>query len=205
MPLPAQSRAAVSSATPAPVSTAGEAFYRALRPGPAAMLTRQPKSLAAAFAESTAVVVAEVTAVTEGRLIGDMQTAVVDLDVIRVLHGDLQPGLPDTRVEFGVSFLPEPIAPLVGRMHADVPRGPAVWLLKWQGRPAPDRKPGAPRRDPTADLGLYNIVHYNCAILVDGPDRHVVSAIAQDGDPFGAQAEAESYPDLDTLIRQRTP
>jgi hypothetical protein len=186
--------------TPVPVSTAGTSFYQALRPGPAALLTRQPETLAEAYAEATAVVVAEVTAVNPGRLIGDMNTAVVSLHVIRVLHGDLRPELPETRVEFGVSFRPDPIAPLAGRMHADVPRGSAIWLLKWQGARSPDRKPGVPEVDPTADRSLYRITHYNVAVLVDGPDRHVFSAIAQTGTPTGARAEAESYPTINDLI-----
>jgi hypothetical protein len=177
---------------PAPVSTTGADFYQALRPGPAALLTRQPKTLAAAFDEATAVVEAEVTAVNPGRLIGDMHTVTVGLDVARVLHGELRPGLPDTRVEFGVSFQPGPVTPLANRMHADVPRGPTVWLIRWQGA----RSPGYP-----ADLGLYTIVHYNCAVLADGPDGHVFSAIAQEGTPAGCRAEAEGYATLTDLAR----
>ena len=57
----------VPSAVPAsPVAEAGAFFYEALRPGPAALLVRQPATRAEAYAEATAVVVAEVTAVTAG-------------------------------------------------------------------------------------------------------------------------------------------
>lgn len=54
-------------------------------------------------------------------------------------------------------------------MRASLPEGLAVWFLRWQGEPAPSRKPGVPSVDPVADLTRYITVHPTI-VFAAGPD-----------------------------------
>ncbi len=175
----------------------GMRFFEQIRPGPAMLLKRQPATLAEAYAESTAVVEADVTGVRAGRRAGDMSSVIVTLAPVRVLRGALRPALP-VEVEFGPLYDPADVDRVAGRMDSFPPeRG--IWLLRRQGEPAKDRKPGAPRVDPAQDLSLYRTVHPNCGILVPGPE-HVEAPSAQDDTSgHGAQAEAERFATLAEL------
>ena len=202
---PAVSAQASAVSSYAPASARDLRFYSPLCPcGPAIELTRQPVSLAAAYEEATATVLAQVVDVRPGRSIADLQFIVVELQTTEVLQGALRPELRGkVLVEFPAAVLPDSTAPMVEQMLADIPKGQAVWLLRWEGELAPHRKPGV-GMDPTADPTLYVTVHPNAGVFVQGPNR-VISATAQSlqGAPpetvTGAQAEAEKFAALADL------
>ena len=196
----AQASAVVSNA---PASVRDLRFYSHLRAdGPAVELVRQPASLAAAYEEATATIVAQVTDVRTGRTILDLQHIVVELRTTEVLQGALRPELSGkVLVEFPAAFLPDSTAPMVKQMLADIPKGQAVWLLRWEGEPPAVRKPGS-GKDPTVDPTKHRTVHPNVGVFVQGPKR-VISATAQlseHGTPAtDAQAEAEKLASLAEL------
>ena len=202
---PAVSGQASAFSSYAPASARDLRFYSPLRPGGAAVdLVRQPASLAAAYDEATATILAQVADVRPGRTIKDLQFIVVELQTTEVLQGALRPELRGkVLVEFPVAFLPDSTAPMVKQMLADIPKGQAVWLLRWEGEPPPTSKPGA-GKDPTVDPANYHTVHPNAGVFVQGPNR-VISATAQpseDGTPntaTDAQAEAEKFASLADL------
>ncbi|GAA4966547.1 hypothetical protein [Actinoplanes utahensis] len=177
----------------------GAAFFTALRPGPAADLKEQPRTLAAAYAASTAVVEADVVGVRPGEAYGEpaMGDILVDLRPARVLRGALRPELPTVTVEFFHYGHVQPDA-AVRTMRKDLPaRG--VWLLRWQGQPSEHRKPGAQPLSPAEDVTLYRTVHPNCGVFVQGAS-HVEAPSSQDtGRPRDAQAEAERFATLPEL------
>lgn len=174
-------------------------FFEPLRPGESAILKRQPASLQDAYQEATATVLAQVADVRHGRLLKDLQWIDVELDVVEVLGGALQPELDRVVVEFPGAFLPDSNDPMVEKMRSSVPKGASVWLLRWEGAPPPATKPGA-GKDTSIDRARYVIVHPNCGVFVQ--DRAgVVAATAQnDGFPSeGAQAEGERFARLSDL------
>ncbi|MEU7610204.1 hypothetical protein [Micromonospora sp. NPDC049204] len=185
-------------------------FYKAVRLGDGAVLRPQPVSLEAALDESTATVLATPIGVRAGRLIHDLQFVDVELRIAEVLHGALRPELKGVvQVEFPVAFLPAPVQPAVDQMSSHLPKNPAVWLLRWDGKPPATRKPGVPAEDPTVDKTKYKLVHTNCGVFTQG-EKGVVAATAQSGEGHeptsGAQSEAQSLPklsDLVTLVRKK--
>jgi hypothetical protein len=190
----------------APASARDLRFYSRLRPGPAALVVHPPASLAAAYDDATATILAQVVDVRPGRSIADLNFIVVELQTREVLQGALRTELRGkVLVEFPAAFLPDSTAPMVEQMLADIPKGQAVWLLRWEGEPPPVRKPGAGKgMDPSVDPTLYVTVHPNAGVFVQGASR-VISATAQlwgDGTPgtaTGAQAEAEEFAALADL------
>ncbi|MFG1913463.1 hypothetical protein [Micromonospora sp. NPDC048898] len=166
------------------------------------ILKRQPPTLAAAYDEATATVLAEVKGVRKGRVLKDLQWVAVELRVIEVLSGNLRPELgKKVDVEFPVEFLPEPVDPVVDAMRSTLPKGPAVWLLQWEGSLATPTKPGAPS-NPSVDLSMYVTVHPNTGVFIQGP-QGVVAATAQekhDGlSARGAEAEGQRFATVNEL------
>jgi hypothetical protein len=202
---PTVSAQASAVSSNAPASARDFSFYSPLRPGGAAVeLARQPASLAAAYDEATATILAQVTDVRPGRTIKDLQFIVVELQTTEVLQGALRPELGGkVLVQFPAAFLPASTAPMVKQMLADIPKGQAVWLLRWEGEPPRAIKPGA-GKDEAVDPTMYVTVHPNAGVFVQGPNR-VISATTQSsegGTPntaTGAQAEAEKLASLADL------
>ncbi|GAA1634033.1 hypothetical protein GCM10009828_072290 [Actinoplanes couchii] len=160
-------------------------------------LKAPPASLKAAYAETTAVIEADVTGVRTGREIGGMSSVIVTLAPVRVLRGELRPALP-VGVEFGPHFEPAAVERIAAEMNAS-PAGRGVWLLRWQGEPPPARKPGTPKIDTTADVRLYRTVHPQCGVFVQGAG-HVDAATARDdGERTGARVEGERFATLAEL------
>ena len=102
-----------------------------------------------------------------------------------------------------MAFLPDPVEPTVAGMRSQLPGDRVVWLLRWEGEPPVERKPGAPELDATRDLSLYMIVHPNCGVFARG-EKSVVAVTAQSsresGPPMGAQAEGERFLKLSDLV-----
>ncbi|HWS31843.1 MAG TPA: hypothetical protein VN408_03765 [Actinoplanes sp.] len=182
--------------TPAAVA-AGTGFFDPLRPGPAMDLKAPPATLKDAYTQTTVVVEADVTGVRVGREIGDMSSVIVTLAPVRVLRGALRPALP-VEVEFGPVFEPDDVARVATTMDAARP-GRGVWLLRWQGEPAPHRKPGVTATDPTADLRLYRTVHLQCGVFVQGPEHVEAPSARDDGERAGPRIEAERFATLAEL------
>jgi hypothetical protein len=182
---PTVSAQASAVSSNAPASARDFSFYSPLRPGGAAVeLARQPASLAAAYDEATATILAQVTDVRPGRTIKDLQFIVVELQTTEVLQGALRPELGGkVLVQFPAAFLPASTAPMVKQMLADIP--------------------GA-GKDEAVDPTMYVTVHPNAGVFVQGPNR-VISATTQSsegGTPntaTGAQAEAEKLASLADL------
>lgn len=177
-------------------------FFGPIRPGEGVVLVREPASLDAALEHATATVMATVSGVEAGRTIHDLQFIEVELTVTEVLHGALRPELKGVvRVEFVGAFLPEPVAAKVDKMRAALAPDPAVWLLRWQGEPSPNRKPGVPAEDPTADKTLYRVVHPNSGVFAQGEKGVVVatSHTEEESSPRGAQLEGEKFRKLSDL------
>lgn len=187
-------------ASSAPVSfgpVLGSRFFAPIRPGPAMDLKMQPPTLDQAYAEASAVVEADVVGVRAGREIGGMSSVIVTLAPARVLRGALRPDI-GVDVEFGPIFDPADVRRIAGTMDS-FPPARGVWLLRWQGEPSRQRKPGAPRISSGQDPALYRTVHPNCGVFVQGPE-HVEAPSAQDDTSgHGAQAEAERFTTLAEL------
>ncbi|WP_328475844.1 hypothetical protein OHA21_20390 [Actinoplanes sp. NBC_00393] len=195
------------AAQPAPVveqaaKHSGTGFYDALRPAESALLVPQPESLAAAYGQATATIEAEVIGVRPGRPIHDLQQIVVELKPTQVLRGALRPELKGrVEVEFPVAFVPEPIAPIVEKMKADMPEGRGVWLLRWQGAPPPAAKPRAVKSS-ALDPAFYSVVHPNCGVFVENEGGVESVAAQHEGgeEPIAAQAEGQRFGKLKDLV-----
>jgi hypothetical protein len=181
------------------VASADLSFFEPLRPSESAILKRQPPSLKDAYREATATVLAQVADVRPGRLLKDLQWIDVELDVVEVLEGALQPELDRVVVEFPGAFLPDSNDPMVEKMRSHLPKGASVWLLRWEAAPPPASKPGAPRST-SIDPTRYVIVHPNCGVFVQTPAGAVAATAQNDGLPSeGAQAEGERFARLSDL------
>jgi hypothetical protein len=178
-------------------------FFKPLQPRANWSVPVPPETLDDAFHEATATVLAKVTGVQPGRTVGGdpaLQFIEVDLEVAQVLRGQLRPELKGSvRVEFPGAFRPDPIAPAVDAMRANMPAKLGVWLLRWEGEESSARKPGAPRNSSTSDKNLYVVVHPDCGIFVETEDG-VVSASGPSRPGAAAQSEAESYRTLGDLV-----
>jgi hypothetical protein len=197
-PSPA-SRNNTSTTAQTNVASTDLSFFEPLRPPESALLKRQPPSLRNAYQEATATVLAQVADVRPGRLLHDLQWIDVELDVVDVLEGALQPELGIVVVEFPGAFLPDSDDRAVEKMRSDLPKGASVWLLRWEGAPPPAPKPGAPKST-SIDPTRYVIVHPNCGVFVETP-AGVVAATAQNDGLLseGAQAEGERFARLSDL------
>lgn len=142
-------------------------FYRQFR-WEAVLFARPPKDLRTAVEESTAVVLAQIVDVRYTRPIGEppIEMSAFVLRPVEVISGRLRPELAGV-VEVEFFGLPTDPAGLA-KMRARLPGGLAVWFLRWQGEPAPSRKPGAPTVDPAADFTRYSTVH-PAMVFAQGP------------------------------------
>jgi hypothetical protein len=182
-------------------------FYRQFRWGDAIELARPPKDFRTAVELSTAVVLAHIVDVRYTRRIGEppIEMSAFVLRPVEVISGRLRPELGGV-VEVEFFGLPTDPAGLAA-MRARLPMGPAVWFLRWQGEPAPSRKPGAPLVDPAAELTRYSTVHPTM-VFVPGPDG-VNSAFFLNQPSYtgrGAPREALRFSRLSELVadlRQR--
>ncbi len=177
-------------------------FYAPLRPARAAAPERPPATLEAALTEATATVVARVAGVRPGRTIGEppLRFIEVELTVIEVVRGALRPELGGVvRVEFTGASGAEPVGTTVAAMRSQLPANPAVWLLSWQGEPPANRKPGAGADDPTADTGLYRVVHPACGVFAQG-EGSVVAVTAPAESAATAQRQGERFRTLGELV-----
>jgi hypothetical protein len=117
------------------------AFYESLRLE-GALLAPPPADVPAATEASTAVVVAQIKDVATERVIGDLQTTGIHLRVVEVLSGELRPELGGKVIVEHPLGDPKVAEQQVNALRATLPKGEAVWFLRWQGDKAPVTKPG---------------------------------------------------------------
>jgi len=159
-------------------------FYRQFR-WDAVSLARPPEDLSAAVEQSTAVVLAQIVDVRATRRVGDPAIAMSAfvLRPVEVITGRLRPELAGV-VEVEFFGLPADPAGLA-EMRTSLPKGLALWFLRWLGEPAATVKPGAPSVSGVADLTRYTTVHPTM-VFASGTDG-VYSAFFLDQPTFTAK------------------
>jgi len=169
-------------------------FYDALRVD-GALLAPPPADVAAAVEDSTLVVVATIADVSPARVIGDLQTVGIRLDVVEVLHGEVrpEPGGPVV-VEYPVGS-PATVDSRVAALRGWLPEGATIWFLRWQGvrRPPVSTDPADPR--------FHSMIHMH-AMFAQGQDK-VVNPLGEHDTGFrslpGLQADGERFARLTEL------
>lgn len=181
-------------------------FYQRFR-WDAVTLVSPPKDLQTAVQDSTAIVLAQIVDVRRTRNVGEpsIEMSAFVLRPVEVISGRLRPDLGGV-VEVEFYGLPTDPAGLAA-MRARLPKGLAVWFLRWQGEPAPSPKPGAPSVSAAADLTRYTTVHPTM-VFVPGADG--VNSAFFLNEPsitaMGAPSEALRFARLSELVadlRQR--
>jgi hypothetical protein len=103
--------------------------------------------------------VARIRDIAPERVIGDLQTAGIQLEVVDVLHGQLRPELAGKAiVEFPIGD-PGDASQQITSLRAALPMGDAVWFLRWQGAKNRITKPGVSVNSDPADPSLYGLLH----------------------------------------------
>lgn len=186
-------------------------FWDALSPkGEGMSQMAPPASLAEAYDDATATVAAEVTGVRPGRVIrggaGDLYWVVVELKVNELLNGRLEPSLNGkTQVEFAAAWDHGALDTIVDGMPETLPKGQAIWLIKWEGE-FKLTKPLPPGADPAAfdssmDKTKYVMVHPDVGAITEDAGR-VVSLTAWEGaSPRGALAEAQQLGSIEAVVQ----
>jgi hypothetical protein len=174
-----------------------------MRPPLSAIPPPPARSLEEAYDLATVTVLATVKNVRPGRVIkgpaGDLQCAVIELNVLEVLNGALEPTLKGkVEVSFAANWAPEPIDPVVQQMRANMPSEPSVWLLEWSGN-TEHLKPGVTLEQLGADLSNYTILDYDTGVFVEDNGVLTSGAGTLEGPRGGARKEAEGLGTLDAL------
>jgi hypothetical protein len=175
-------------------------FYETLR-FDGALLKAPPRDVRAAAQQATAVVVAGVADVSLARVIGDLQTVGIRLDVTEILHGQLRPDLAGEVVVEHPLGEPARAQQDITTLRTALPVGQAVWFLRWQGEKSPVTKPGVVVGSDPADPRLYGLLHMH-ALFVQGP-KGVLNPLSEHDEgsrPLpGLQADGERFARLSQL------
>ena len=145
-----------------------EFFSRLRRPG--ALYIRPPADLAAGVKASTAVVIAEVTGDRPTRTPGDgdpQPLIGVVLRPVEVLKGRLRPEPKEAVAEFLGGSTADSADP-IAELRRTLPRGKAIWFLRWNGKSPRAAKTGATPL-PEVDKQYYSLVHMEGGVFVQGP------------------------------------
>jgi hypothetical protein len=175
-------------------------FFEPMRLPEGATGFEAPDTLNGAYELTTTTVLAKVANVRPGRTIkgeaGDLQWVVVELDVVEVLNGELEPTLNGkTEVEFAANWAPTPVDPIVQKMRASLPSEPSVWLLRWEGRPF-GLMPGAKVDDFNVDKTKYVLANHDVGVFAEQNGVLVSATASKDVPSRGARKQAE---DLKTV------
>jgi hypothetical protein len=178
-------------------------FFEPMRLPEAASGFEPPDTLDRAYKATSVTVLANVKNVRPGRTIkgdaGELQWVVVELDVVEVLNGELEPTLNGkTEVEFAANWAPEPVDPVVQHMRANLPSEPSVWLLLWEGG-SRGLRPGVKVSDLNVDTTKYVVANLEIGVFAE-ENGVLVSATAQEGSPSrGARKQAEDLATVEAL------